>query len=56
MCNAEVREECARMLNLTRSEAQLMAGEMTAQEWRTVAAVLKALQARMRGFSTEKLA
>lgn len=42
------REACANVLNLSRSEALLMAGEMTAQEWRTVAAVLRALQARMR--------
>lgn len=44
----EEREACANELKLTRSEALLMAGEMTAQEWRTVAAVLRALQARMR--------
>ena len=42
------REVCADMLNLTRSDAQLMAGEMTAQEWRTLSAVLVALQKRMR--------
>ena len=40
--------ECADTLSLNRSEAQLMAGEMTASEWRTVAAVLGGLQARMR--------
>ena len=40
--------ECADMLSLNRSEAQLMAGEISASEWRTVAAVLKALQLRMR--------
>ena len=44
----DIYEECASMLNLTRSEAQLMAGEMTAQEWRTLSAVLKALQDLMR--------
>ncbi len=38
---------CAGCLCLSRSEAQLMAGEMSAQEWRTVSAVLKALQSRM---------
>jgi len=43
------REACANMLNLTRSEALLMAGEMSAQEWRTVSAVLVVLQKRMRG-------
>ena len=45
---ANERERCANILNLSRSDALLMAGEMTAQEWRTVAAVLKALQSRMR--------
>jgi hypothetical protein len=40
--------ECADILSINRSEAQLMAGEMTASEWRTVAAVLKWLQSRMR--------
>ena len=43
------REACANMLNLTRSDVQLMAGEMTAQEWRTMEAVLKALQSQMKG-------
>ena len=42
------RDKCANILNLRRSEASLMAGEMTAQEWRTVSAVLQALQTRMR--------
>lgn len=42
------RDACANILNLNRSEAQLMAGEITAQEWRTVAAILRALQARVR--------
>lgn len=40
--------ECADILSINRNEAQLMAGEMTASEWRTVAAVLKALQTHMR--------
>ena len=48
LAGAIEREACANTLNLTRSDALLMAGEMTAQEWRTVAAVLKALQSRMR--------
>lgn len=42
------REECANILGISRADALLMAGEMTSQEWRTVAAILKALQARMR--------
>lgn len=44
----EERERCAHILNITFPAAALMTGEMTAQEWRTVGAVLKALQARMR--------
>ena len=47
------RKACANQLTMTRSDAQLMAGEMTAQEWRTLSAVLVALQIRMR--SNEKL-
>ena len=39
---------CADTLSINRSEAQLMAGEMSASEWRTVAAILRALQSRMR--------
>lgn len=42
------REACSKMLNLTRADAQLIAGEITEQEWRTVSAVLVALQSRMR--------
>lgn len=41
------RTRCAKLLEISRSEACLLAGEMTAQEWRTVAAVLAALKARM---------
>lgn len=37
----------ARLKNGTQFYAE-MAGEMTAQEWRTVSAVLQALQTRMR--------
>ena len=41
---------CARdILKLTRSDVSLMAGEMSAQEWRTVDAVLRALRARIMG-------
>lgn len=49
-CNAIAveREACASKLNLTRSEVSLMAGELSASEWRTIAAVLKGLQARIR--------
>lgn len=41
------RERCAKMLDLNSSELKLMAGEMTAQELRTVKAVLGGLRARM---------
>lgn len=47
-----VIKECASLLTLTRSEAQLMAGEMTLQEWRTLSAVLCALQNKMRQLCT----
>ncbi len=43
-----VANRCADTLSINRPEAQLMAGEMTAGEWRTLAAVLKGLQSRMR--------
>lgn len=43
----EERERCAKMLDLNSSELLLMAGEMTAQELRTVKAVLSGLRARM---------
>ena len=35
------RSECAKLLDLSASELQLLAGEMTAQELRTVKAVLR---------------
>ena len=35
------------MLSLTRAEASLMAGEMSAQEWRTVKAVLDSIKRRI---------
>ena len=34
------REACAKLLNVSRADALLACGEMTAQEWRTVSAVL----------------
>ena len=48
------REACARMLELRDSELLLMAGEMTAQELRTVKAVLaqRAKAIRMRANAT----
>lgn len=36
-----------KLLKMTRAEAQLMAGEMTAQEWRTVRAVLRGILAKL---------
>ena len=44
----DIREACADMLSINRNEAQLMAGEMTSGEWRTLAAVLKGLQSLTR--------
>ena len=45
---AATREECARHLLLTRNDIRLLAGEMTAQEMRTVMAVLSVIWKRMR--------
>jgi len=41
------RTRCYNLLSLTRPEASLMAGEMTLQEWRTLSAVLAALQTQI---------
>jgi len=40
-------ERCSEILDLSDSDLLLMAGEMSAQELRTVKAVLKALKSRM---------
>ena len=45
---AEEREECARMLEISNSELLLMAGEMTVQELRNVRAVLNAMANKIR--------
>ena len=48
---AKVSEECERCemkLQVTRADVSLVAGEMSAQEWRTCAAVLRWMQARIR--------
>ncbi len=45
----EVRAECVASMMLTPSDIRLMAGEMTAQEMRTVQAVLNGLAAKIRG-------
>ena len=42
------RKACAASLDVSRADALLACGEMTAQEWRTVSAVLVWLQTRMR--------
>ena len=42
------REACAKVLEMKRDELLLMAGEMTAQELRTVQSVLKRLALAMR--------
>lgn len=41
------RQRCADKLTLTKSEIRLMAGEMTAQEMRTVQAVLKSVRSKI---------
>lgn len=41
------REKCSAMLNLSRADIQLMAGELTNREWHTVMAVLGGLQRRI---------
>lgn len=40
--------DSANILTLSRSEALLMAGEMTEQEWRTAKAILIAMQSKIR--------
>ena len=45
---AEEREECAKILTLSNSELLLIAGEMSAQELRTVRAVLNAMANKIR--------
>lgn len=42
------RERSAMKLQVTRSDVSLAAGELSAQEWRTCAAVLRWMQARIR--------
>lgn len=45
---AEERERCAMLLsNVTRADVSLVAGELSAQEWRTCAAVLRWMQSRI---------
>jgi hypothetical protein len=44
MTDENTRRQCADILKITRAEAQLMAGELTADEWRTLSAVLAALR------------
>ena len=43
------RERSANLLNITRAEVSLVAGELTAGEWRTCSAVLAWMQRRIRG-------
>jgi hypothetical protein len=45
---AAERERCAMKLQVTRSDVLLAAGELSAQEWRTCAAVLRWMQTRIR--------
>ena len=48
----EQRQTCANKLNPSRAEVMLHCGEMTAAEWRTVAAVLRWMQTRVLGPNT----
>ena len=43
------RERCAEKLRVTRADVSLVAGELTAGEWRTCSAVLAWMQRRIRG-------
>jgi hypothetical protein len=45
---AAERERCAKLLDVTRADVSLAAGELSAQEWRTCEAVLRWMQARIR--------
>lgn len=42
------RERCAMKLQVTRADVSLAAGELSAQEWRTCASVLRWMQGRIR--------
>ena len=46
---AAERERSAMKLQVTRSDVQLAAGELSAEEWRMCAAVLRWMQGRIRG-------
>jgi len=48
MSKKEAYEECAKLLEISNSELLLMAGEMSAQELRTVRAVLNAMANKIR--------
>jgi hypothetical protein len=51
LCVAQRTEECAKLLEMTSSELLLLGGEMTAQELRTVKAVLAERARQMRRMS-----
>ena len=46
---AAERERCAMKLQVTRAEVQLAAGELSTEEWRMCAAVLRWMQGRIHG-------
>ena len=48
MSKKEAYEQCAKMLEISNSELLLMCGEMSAQELRTVRAVLNAMANKIR--------
>ena len=51
---AAERERCAMKLQVTRADVSLAAGELSAQEWRTCAAVLRWMQTRIRAQRSRK--
>jgi hypothetical protein len=53
VCVAQRTEECAKLLEMTSSELLLLGGEMTAQELRTVKAVLAERARRIRSGSAK---
>ena len=46
---AAERERCAMQLQVTRADVSLAAGELSTEEWRMCAAVLRWMQGRIRG-------
>ncbi len=53
LCVTQRTEECAKLLEMSSSELLLLGGEMTAQELRTVKAVLAERARRIRGLAAK---